>query len=133
MLGAKEAFLIELNAYYSGGLTNNDLTAGRLREALKAKGKVSKELAELYSLEDDQSSWLSFAKEMRDYSTHVSGTIRDFHLGGHNDGQVWLRKPKTKQSIERHFVDEFGDWLVNMNELLERLRESAINAMRATD
>ncbi len=133
LLGAKEAFLIELNAYYSGGLPSNDLTAGKLREALRAKGKVSKELAELYSLENDVKSWLSFAKEMRDYSTHVSGAIRGFHLGGHRDGQIWLHNPLTGQSIERHYVDEFADWLANLKELLERLRESAINEMRATN
>jgi hypothetical protein len=133
LLGAKEAFLIELNTYYSGGLSSDGLTAGKLREALKEKGKVSKELAELYSLENDPSSWLSFAKNMRDYSTHISGAARDFHLGGPEDGQVWLRNPKTGQSIERHFVDEFGDWLVNMKELLERLRESAIKEMRTTN
>jgi hypothetical protein len=133
LLGAKEAFLIELNIYYSGGLPSSDLTAGKLREALRAKGKVSKELAELYSLENDVNSWLSFAKEMRDYSTHVSGAVRGFHLGGYRDGQVWLHNPKTGQSIERHYVEEFADWLTNMKELLERLRESAINEMHATN
>jgi hypothetical protein len=133
LLGAKEAFLIELNTYYSGGLPSNELTAGKLRDALKEKGKASKELAELYLLESDQSSWLSFTKEMRDYSTHVSGASRDFHLGGDNGGQVWLRYPKTGQIIERHFVDEFSDWLANMTELLERLREGAINESRATN
>ncbi len=133
LLGAKESFLIELNAYYSGGLPNTDLTAGKLREALKAKGKASKELSVLYSLETDQNSWLSFAKELRDYSTHISGAIRGFHLGGQHDGQVWLHNPKTGQKIDRHYVEEFADWLVNMKELLERLRESAINEMRATN
>ena len=133
LLGAKEAFLKELNVYYSGEPPINDLTAGKLREALKAKGKVSKELAELYSLESDQSSWLSIAKVMRDYSTHVLGAPRDFHLGGDADEKVWLRNPKTGQSIKRHFVDEFSDWLLSMKELLERLRESAINENQATD
>ncbi len=133
LLGAKEAFLIELNVYYSGGLSNNDLTAGKLREALKAKGKVSQELAKLYSLESDQSSWLSIAKEMRDYSTHISGALRDFHVGGDDDGKIWLRNPKTGQSIKRHFIDEFSDWLFNMKELLERLRENAINENRAIE
>jgi hypothetical protein len=132
LLGAKEAFLIELNAYYSGGLPNHDLTAGKLREALRIKGKNSKELAELYSLEADQSSWLSHAKELRDYSTHIAGAIRGFHLGGQRDGQVWLHNPSTGQKIERHFVDEFTEWLAKMKELLERLRESAINETSIT-
>ena len=126
MLGAKESFLIELNTYYSGGLSNKDLTAGKLRKSLKLKGVVSNELAELYLFERDENSWLFHAKEMRDYSTHTSGIRHDFHLGGKNDRQVWLRNPMTGKSVERHFVDEFGDWLINMKDLLERLRKSAI-------
>jgi hypothetical protein len=129
LLGAKDSFLVELNIYYSGGLVNKDLTAGKLRKALNAKGKSSKELAELYSLENDENSWLFQAKEIRDHSTHVAGVARAFHLGGPKDGQVWLRNPKTGKNIERHFVDKFGDWLINMKELLERLRESAIKEM----
>jgi hypothetical protein len=87
-------------------------------------------LAELYLLENDESSWLFHAKEMRDHSTHVSGVSRAFHMGGPANGQVWLRNPKTGNPIERHFVDEFGYWVLNMRSLLERLRLSAIVTMR---
>ncbi|HKI54014.1 MAG TPA: hypothetical protein VJ987_07795 [Anaerolineales bacterium] len=127
LLGAKETFLIELNVYYSGGLANKYLTAGKLRDALKVKGIVSNELVELYLLERDENSWLFHAKEMRDYSTHVSYVKRKYHLGGQADRQVWLRNPKTDKNVERHFVDEFEDWLVSMKEMLERLRNSARN------
>jgi len=129
LLGAKETFLIELNTYYSSGLNNEDLTAGKLREALNKKGMASNELAELYLLERDENSWLFHVKEIRDYSTHVSFVKRVYHLGGQADRQVWLHNPKTNKSIERHFVDEFDDWLLNMKELLERLRNSAIKQM----
>ena len=129
LLGAKDSFLIELNVYYSGGLANNDVAPGKLRKALKIKGVVSNELAELFLLERDENSWLFHAKEMRDHSTHISGVRRNFHVGGENDGQIWLHNPKTDKSIERHFVDEFDNWLVNMKELLVRLRISAIEKM----
>jgi hypothetical protein len=131
LLGAKEAFLVELNTYYAGGLAENDLTPGKLRAALEAQGKVSNELAELRSLENEEDSWLFHAKEMRDHSTHVAGVIRAFHLGGPADGQVWLKNPNTGENIERHFVDEFNDWVSNMRKLLERLRASAIEEMRS--
>ncbi|HKZ02525.1 MAG TPA: DUF6586 family protein [Pyrinomonadaceae bacterium] len=129
LLGAKEAFIIELNTYYSCGLPESDLTSGKLRAALKGQGRTSAELAELYVLENDQSSWLFHAKEMRDHSTHVSGVARAFHRGGPEDGQVWLRNPKTGQHIERHFVEAFDDWVSNMRDILERLRSSAIEKM----
>jgi hypothetical protein len=131
LLSAKDAFLIEFNAYYPSGLPDKNLTLGTLRKALMQKGVASKELAELYSLEQDETSWLSQAKAMRDQSTHVTGVIRAFHLGGPNDGQVWLKNAKTDQSIERHFVDMFSEWIVGMEKLLERLRTSAIETMRS--
>lgn len=131
LLGAKEAFLIELNAYYAGGLTEKNLTAGNLRKALKKQGRVSKELVELYAMETEESSWLFHAKEMRDHSTHVAAVSRAFNICGSADGQVWLRNPKTGEDIARHFVDEFSDWVSNMRELLERLRTSAIKEMRS--
>jgi hypothetical protein len=130
LLGAKDAFLLELNAYYECGLSDKDLTAGKLRDALKTKGMSSNELTELYSLEKDNNSWLSQAKAMRDYSTHVTGVRRTFNLGGQTNGQIWLVDPNTGQSIERHFVDVFDEWAGKMQELLERSRQSAIARMR---
>jgi len=131
LLGAKDAFLIELNIYYACGLPETDLALGKLRTALKENGKTSAELAELYTLENDPDSWLSHAKEMRDHSTHVASVPRAFHIGGDAHGQVWLLNPKTGRHIERHFVDEFSEWVSNMRGLLERLRVSAISTMRS--
>jgi hypothetical protein len=126
LLGAKDAFLQELNVYYSCGLDANSVSPGKLREEIKKKGKSCAELAELYSLENDGKSWLFHAKEMRDHSTHISHVPRAFHCGGENSGKVFLRNPATNQEIQTHFVDEFDKWQVNMEELLERLRGSAI-------
>jgi hypothetical protein len=132
LLGAKEAFLIELNAYYNGGLDSKDVTSGKLRDALKKRGMVSKELSELYALESDKSSWLFHAKEMRDHSTHVAAVARAFHVGGAADGQVWLKNPTTGESSQRHFVEEFGEWAIQLKALLERLRASAVQAMHTS-
>jgi len=81
-LGAKDAFLIELNTYYAVGLGSNGLSMGKLRKALKEKGRKSEELAELYTLESDERSWLFDSKAMRNHLTHVSGVKHHFHLGG---------------------------------------------------
>ena len=125
LLGAKEAFLLELNSYYGINLNVGDITVGKLRESLKKQGKVSPELAEIFELESDKNSWLFHAKKMRDHSTHVWWIRRDYHLGGANHEQVWLDNPKTGQQIKRHFVDEFKDWILNMKDLLNRLRINA--------
>lgn len=126
LLGALEAFVGELNVYYSGGLPADGITRGKLRAALQQRGVSSAELAELHSLESAPSSWLSHAKEMRDHSTHQAGIPRAYHMGGPNDGKVFLRNPSTEQHIEVHVTDALVQWLGNMESLLERLRQSAL-------
>ncbi len=126
LLGAKEAFIQELNVYYSAGLYQNSVTPGAIRNVLRERGIQSVELAEIYNLEDDGSSWLFHAKEMRDHSTHIDGVPRVFYAGGKNDGNVHLKNPNTSEEINNHFVIEFRKWHMNMDELLERLRKSAI-------
>ena len=127
LLGAKDAFIQEINIYYSCGLDPTFISPGKLQEEIKKKGKPSAELAELYTLENDGSSWLFHAKEMRDHSTHISHVPRAYHLGGENSGKVFLRNPVTNQDIPTHFVTEFEEWQSNMEKLLERLRGTAIN------
>jgi hypothetical protein len=130
LFGAKDALLIELNVYYGGGLPNTNLTPGALRKALRMQERHSPELAELYTLEDDEESWLSHAKGMRDHSTHAAGAPRAFHMGGPHHQKVFLRNPETGRQNEEHFVVEYSEWLSNMRALLARLRASAIASMR---
>lgn len=126
LLGAIDAFVIELAAYYSGGLAGPGLTRGSLRDALKKRGIVSAELAELYTLENSEDTWLFHAKAMRDHSTHVSGVPRAYHMGGPNDGKVFLRNPNTGDHVESDVLDAFADWLENMTALLDKLRTTAL-------
>lgn len=126
LLGAKAAFIVELNYYYQTNLSTDDLTAGKLRNALKVIGKRSPELSKLYLLESDENSWISHAKEIRDHATHVSNVSRAYHLGGENDQKVFLKNPKTSKQIEQHFVDLFSEWLELMTRLLDNLRFSAL-------
>jgi hypothetical protein len=126
LLSAKDAFLLELNVYYNVNLPEQNLTVKKLRKAISAKGKNSEELNELLKLENEADAWLNHAKAMRNHATHISDVPRSYYLGGERNRQVHLRNPKSGEIIERHFVDEFTDWLRNMEVLLERLRRSAI-------
>ncbi|MBX3628061.1 MAG: hypothetical protein KF892_23835 [Rhizobacter sp.] len=126
LLGALESFLIELNEYYKVGLPITGVSKGKLRNALKQRGEVSAELAELFKLEQDKASWLSHAKEMRDHSAHVFGFPRAYHMGGPNSGKVFLRNPATGDHVEFHVVDTLTQWLQAMRVLLNHLRSSAI-------
>lgn len=128
LLGAREAFLAELNEYYECGLARDSVTLGKLRRALKQKDRVSAEVQELYRLEMESGTWFSQAKAMRDHSTHVHAIPRTFHSGGANDGQVRLRHPVSNQEMARDFRDEFDNWFAAMVELLRTLRASAVTA-----
>jgi len=130
LLSAKEAFVLELNVYYGCQLPQEDVTLGSLYKDLNRQGKQSSEQQELYKLENDTTSWLCRAKEMRDHSIHVSGIPRAYHYGGRNQGEVWLRTPRSGTDTGRHFIDELLLWHGNMKELLERLRQTAIQTNR---
>ena len=124
--GAKDAFLIELNHYYSINLPIDKVRNETLLEMFKKIRKESVELNELISTEKDKDCWLFVLKEMRDSSTHRTAIPRTFHVGGEFDNQVFLRNQKTGQNIERHYIDEFAEWSSNMKILLKRLRTSAL-------
>lgn len=126
LFGAKDSFLAELNIYYGCNLSSEKITLGRLRDIRKKQGKDYSEITEIFTLEQDENSWLSHAKVMRDHSTHILGVARTFYHGGPEHGKIFLRNPKTGKDIEIHYVDEFKNWLLKMRNLLLRLRESAI-------
>lgn len=127
LLGAKDSFLHELNIYYGANLTEESVSHGNLRNKLKTMGIKSEELSELYRLENDETSWLSIAKLMRDVSTHVQGVKRSFHIGGVLDGHVFLKHPNTKLDVTGHYIKDFEQWDINMSQLLTKLRESALS------
>lgn len=125
LLGARDAFLQELNVCYGCKLELQKVRVATLRKALKEAGETGPELEELASLEKRNESWLSAAKELRDYSTHRRGVPRIFSVGGEEDGQVRFMDPRSGEKLQKNILDSFEDWLREMGSLLNRLRESA--------
>jgi hypothetical protein len=130
LLGVRDAFLAELNAYYVAGLSGADITLGNLKKALARMNRPSLEIGELYTLERDPEGWLNQARGMRDHSTHVAAVPRIFHVGGEDDGTVWLQNPKTNEILEQDFILAFQAWLATMSDLIQRLRLSALQNTR---
>ena len=124
LLGAREAFLHELNFYYQVELQPEELSLGKIRDAAIERGTSYSEATILYKLGKDKSSWYSCAKDMRDENTHVRGALRAYYLGGKNHQKVKLKNPKTG-ILTDHFIDEFDDWLNEMTKLILSLRKSA--------
>lgn len=131
LFGTRDAFLAELNHYFRAGVAPDNLSLGRIRNALKSQGVTSSELRILYELEQDESSWYSKAKDMRDHSTHVRGVPRVYSLGGKDHKKVKLRNPRTGVLTDRHYILEFDDWLQEMEKLILSLRESALSKVRS--
>lgn len=128
LLGVKEALLHEINAYYGCGLPADKMTLGQIKTALEKKKRASPEVEEIYTLEQDNNSWLAQAKLMRDGLTHVSGARILHYIGGTNHGQASLHQPKTGALIPGDFLDVFQGWLSDMGNLLAGLRKSAMQA-----
>lgn len=129
LFGARDAFLIELNQYYGVGLPIENLSPGRIRDALKQQGIQSQELSSLFTLEQDDSSWYKQTKDFRDHSAHLQGVPRSIFCGGDEDGMVKLKNPRTGVLTDGHFLDEFRKWFEQMCALVDALRKSALEGL----
>jgi len=127
LLGTLDAFLHELTEYYHLNHKGNKVSFTQF-DKLKKKGVSIPEFDRIWMLQRESNSWLSHARDMRNYSAHNSNISRTIHVGGIYDNQVWLKSPKKGKNIERHFVEEFYSWLENMRNLIEDLRNSAIKS-----
>ena len=132
LLGAHDAFLAEINWYYGCKLPDDQVTPGNLRkEIMKAKDDNAEELKELYGLKSLQGSWLSHVHAMRDHSTHLRGVPRVFNVGAADWDTTWLRNPETKAVIEEHLPQLLRRWHGEMNDIIARLRTTALAQMAA--
>lgn len=81
LVGAKDAFLHEINDAYGRPLQMHEADEPRLEKALTGKGVTSKALQELRQLLDDPNSWLAHARECRNHRTHRHSVPRIYHEG----------------------------------------------------
>ncbi|MEQ1607340.1 MAG: hypothetical protein ABL999_20970 [Pyrinomonadaceae bacterium] len=144
LIGARDAFLAELVEYYSLEELGGDLSVGRVRNALKEQNKSTNEIAELYLLEQNATSWFYQAKLWRDHTTHKAGLQHHFSSyigsGGATPGPVRLRTQpdpndeidlgpilqNKREELTRNERDRIEGWIGEMATLLERLRETAL-------
>ncbi len=125
LLGARDAFLQELNIYYNINLPPDKVTRKSLADRLKQDGSSSPELIELTDLENDPDSWLAIAKEMRDHSTHRHRIAHAYYVGAKK--MVRLKDPRSGKETELDVISQFESWHLEMETLLTRLRRSAEN------
>ena len=133
LIGARDAFLVELIEYYALGYIKT-VSLGTVRHALKSQNKSTKEVCELYMLDKDKSGWFYQVKEWRHHTSHKGPLRHHFtlHTGTVETtaGEINLEDPETSERVERKHISE---WLSNMKQLLERLRECAIKENQRDD
>jgi len=121
LFGVRDALLQEINIFHSCGLPTEKVTRRQLENVFRNTELTSPALDALIDIEDDPNSWLSGAAEMRHQSTHRKNVPRLYHLGGDNDGKVFLTDTKKGERIEKDFVTLFDEWLKEMQNLVEDL------------
>ena len=125
LFGAHDAFLQELNLYYNCGLELREVKLHTLRGKLRNMGVECPELDKLYRYKENLECWLHVAKEIRNHSTHRRSVPLAFHVGGEDDGKVFLRDTQSGRLIEKDYADTFEEWCSKMETLLNDLRKTA--------
>jgi len=128
LFGVRDALLQEINIFHSCGLPIDKITLQRLQKALSDANTSSPALDALSALEKDPNSWLKSLGEMRHHSTHRRNVPRLYHLGGENDGKVFLTDTGRGDIIEEDFVTLFDKWFRKMKKLVEDLRAKMTGA-----
>ena len=123
LFGARDAFLQEINVLRSCGLPLDKVTSWSLIRWMSENGQGSKALDRLITIENDQASWLSAMKEMRDHSTHRHAVPRNFQLGGGDALRVFFKDPRTGELHNQEYMDQFTTWLRSMEDLIHELRD----------
>ena len=81
IVGAKDAFLQELNNAYNLELAPRDVIEANIKKALEKKKIVSKSFNKLNELMQDDTSWLYKIIEYRNIGTHRYRIPREFFIG----------------------------------------------------
>jgi len=126
VIGAKDAFLQEINAAYDLGLAPAKITENNLAKALVKKGNNCPALQELMVLKKSESSWLNQAILLRNLGTHRAGPSRTFFVGGEDDDKVFYHNPRDPS---RHIGEEdthvyLEHCIQEMEALILRLRDT---------
>jgi len=121
LFGVRDALLQEINIFHSCGLPIEKVTRRQLENVFRNTESPSPALDALIKIEDDPNSWLSAAAEMRHQSTHRRNVPRLYHLGGDNDGKVFLTDTRKGERIEKDFVVLFDEWLKEMQNVVKDL------------
>lgn len=124
VIGAKDAFLHEINVVYNLSLKPSEVTESNLASALVKKGDTCPALQKIMRLKDDTSSWLFEANMLRNFGTHRKGLSRTFFQGGEHDDKVFYHDPRNpgKYIAEEDTFQYLKKCIDEMSALIQDLR-----------
>ena len=122
VVGAKDAFLQEINAAYGAGLQMHQVHEDRLLHRLGA-GK-SPELDEIMRVSDPANdwTWLALTLEIRNHGTHRARPPVVYYEGGAHSGTVRYRNPRDGTELNQTIPEFLETAIDEMEALINRLR-----------
>lgn len=126
VIGAKDAFLQEINEAYDVGIDSYKVNEYALEKALKKQNETCLAFSELMKLKRDESSWLYEAIRFRNYGTHNIGLSRTSFLGGEHDDKVFYHDPRdpSRHIAEEDTYEYLEHCIQEMEALILRLRDT---------
>jgi len=122
LVGAKDALLQELNIHLGCGLKASKVrNAASLKQALG--GRVVPALDEIETLEADATHWLSLPTRLRHHFTHRGDVPRRFFIGP-REHEVGVADPHDGSLRDRDVVEEMDEWITQMHDLVQKVRQS---------
>lgn len=123
LIGAYDAFLLELNDILGCGRRDDDISLGKLRKSLKDNERSSATLLRLHNLREDKGSWLRQLLDLRNTAIHRVGVPLGFNA---HSGKAVFRHPDTLEDFTDDANITLSQWLNKMRYLTNELREIAI-------
>lgn len=125
VIGARDAFLQEINGAYALGLGMDKVSVETLKTGLNGRSRAFDEIARLSRRYPKKRwSWLAMALEIRDHGTHRGRPPRVYFEGGPNHGTVRYISPRYRRKITQSIPDMLADAIAKMDALIQRLRRT---------
>lgn len=122
VVGAKDAFLQEINVAYGSPLQMYQVTEDRLLDKLGSR--KSSALDEIVRLRDPANgwSWLALTVEVRNHGMHRARPSVVYYEGGEHSGTVRYLNPRDGKELNQTIPEFLETAIKEMEQLVQRLR-----------
>lgn len=125
IIGAKDAFLQELNLAYNLNLSLKLVSERNIQNKLKDRSGNYESFNVLKNLEDDSESWLAMIIEYRNHGTHRDRIPRSIYVKMNISRESSFNFPPIADGkpLDQNIPDYLKSSIENMRDLIQELRE----------